>query len=116
MTTNNRMELMACIVGLSALKRPSSVVLYSDSKYVVDGITQGWAKGWQSKGWMRTKTEPAKNPDLWEQLLELCGKHDVRFQWVKGHDGNEGNERCDELAFKAASSNKLKVDEYYENL
>ena len=82
MTTNNRMELMARIVGLSSLKKPLSVILYCDSKYVVDEITRGWAKRWQSNGWMRTKTEPAVNSDLWEQLLELYGKHDVRFQWV----------------------------------
>jgi len=114
MTTNNRMELMACIVGLSALKKPLSVILFSDSKYVVDGITQGWAKRWQSNGWMRTKTEAAVNPDLWEQLLKLCGKHEVRFQWVKGHDGNEGNERCDELASKAALGSTLLKDDIYE--
>ena len=115
MTTNNRMELMACIVGLSALKNPSSsVILFSDSKYVVDGISQGWAKRWQSNGWMRNKTEPAINPDLWEQLLELCDKRDVRFLWVKGHDGNEGNERCDELANKAASGSTLLKDDVYE--
>jgi ribonuclease HI len=115
MTTNNRMELMACIVGLSALKKTSSfVILYSDSKYVVDGITKGWAKRWQSNGWMRTKTEPAINPDLWGQLLELCGKHDVRFQWVRGHAGNESNERCDELASKAASDDELLSDDIYE--
>ena len=115
MTTNNRMELMACIMGLSALKKPpSSVILFSDSQYVVNGITQGWAKGWQSKGWMRNKTEPAVNPDLWEQLLKLCGQHDVRFQWVRGHDGNEGNERCDELANKAALGSTLLKDDVYE--
>lgn len=114
MTTNNRMELMACIVGLSALKKPLSVILFSDSKYVVDGISKGWAKRWQSNGWMRTKTEPAVNPDLWEQLLKLCGKHDVRFQWVKGHAGNEGNERCDELASKAALGDQLQSDDIYE--
>ena len=114
LTTNNRMELMACIVGLSALKKPSSVILYSDSKYVVDGISKGWAKRWQSNGWMRTKTEPAINPDLWEQLLELCGKHDVEFKWVRGHAGNEGNERCDKLATKAALGDQLLSDDIYE--
>lgn len=114
MTTNNRMELMACIVGLSALKKPLSVILFSDSKYVVDGISKGWAKRWRSNGWMRTKTEPAVNPDLWEQLLKLCGKHDVRFQWVRGHAGNEGNERCDELASKAALGDQLQSDDIYE--
>jgi ribonuclease HI len=114
MTTNNRMELMACIVGLSALKKPLSVILYCDSKYVVDGISKGWAKRWQSNGWMRNKTEPAINPDLWEQLLKLSGKHEVSFQWVRGHAGNEGNERCDELATKAASGDKLLSDDVYE--
>jgi ribonuclease HI len=114
MTTNNRMELMACIVGLSELKKPLSAILFSDSKYVVDGISKGWAKRWQSNGWMRNKTEPAINPDLWEKLLKLCGKHDVSFQWVKGHAGNEGNERCDELATKAALDSKLLKDVIYE--
>ena len=114
MTTNNRMELMACIVGLSALKKPSSVVLYSDSQYAVNGITKGWAEGWQSNGWMKKNKEPAINPDLWKQLLELCGKHDVRFCWVKGHDGNEGNERCDELATKAAQGDELLSDDIYK--
>ena len=114
MTTNNRMELMACIVGLSALKKQLSVIIVSDSKYVVDGITQGWAKRWQSNGWMKNKTEPAVNPDLWEQLLELCGMHKVSFQWVKGHDGNEGNERCDALASKAALGSTLLKDDIYE--
>jgi hypothetical protein len=89
-------------------------ILFSDSKYVVNGITQGWAKRWQSNGWMRNKTEPAINPDLWEQLLELCSKHEVRFQWVKGHAGNEGNERCDNLASKAASGSTLLKDDIYE--
>jgi len=115
LTTNNRMELMACIVGLGSLKKGSSVILYSDSKYVVDGITKGWAVRWQANGWMRTKKEKAINPDLWEKLLVLCGKHDVQFKWVKGHAGNEGNERCDQLATAEAAKVGLPVDKAYEN-
>lgn len=115
LTTNNRMELMACIVGLGSLKKNSAVTLFSDSKYVVDGITKGWAKRWQSNGWMKNKRETAVNPDLWEKLLALCEKHDVEFRWVKGHAGNEGNERCDQLANAAAAKVGLPVDEVYEN-
>ena len=116
LTTNNRMELMACIVGLASLKKGSSVILYSDSKYVVDGITKGWAKRWQANGWMKNKKEAALNPDLWAKLLMLCEKHDVRFKWVKGHAGNEGNERCDQLATHEAAKEGLPVDEAYENI
>jgi ribonuclease HI len=115
LTTNNRMELMACIVGLGSLKKPSQTSLFSDSKYVVDGIAKGWAERWKSNGWMRTKKEKAINPDLWEKLLVLCGKHDVQFRWVKGHAGNEGNERCDQLANMESAKMKLPVDEVYEN-
>lgn len=114
LTTNNRMELLACIAGLSAIKNPASIVLHSDSKYVINGITKGWAEKWRANGWMRTKTEPAQNPDLWERLLQLCAKHDVQFKWVKGHAGIAGNERCDELATQAANGTKLAVDRVYE--
>ena len=113
-TTNNRMELLACIAGLGAIKKPSSIVLYSDSKYVVNGITKGWAKKWRANGWVKSNKEPALNPDLWDQLLKLCSKHDVTFQWVKGHAGIAGNERCDELATQAASGRNLAVDKLYE--
>jgi ribonuclease HI len=116
LTTNNRMELMACIVGLKALKRKLSVVLYSDSKYVVDGINKGWAKRWKANGWMRNKNDKAENADLWEQLLELCDKHDVTFKWVKGHAGIPENERCDRLAVKAASKRGLPPDKVYEGI
>ncbi len=115
-TTNNRMELMACIMGLKALKYPCSVKLYSDSQYVVNGIQKGWARRWKARGWMRTPEEPAENADLWSQLLELCEKHRVELVWVRGHAGNRGNERCDELAKQAAG--KLKgqlIDTAYEN-
>jgi len=97
-TTNNRMELSAVIAALEALKRPCAVTLTSDSKYVIDAIQKGWAKSWRAKGWMRNKNEKAKNPDLWERLLQLLEIHQVEFIWVKGHAGHPENERCDELA------------------
>lgn len=97
-TTNNRMELLAVITALEALKTPCDVDLYSDSKYVIDAIQKGWAVKWRSKNWMRTPKEPAKNPDLWERLLNLLDVHHVTFHWVKGHAQNENNNRCDELA------------------
>ncbi|NOY68789.1 MAG: ribonuclease HI [Deltaproteobacteria bacterium] len=112
-TTNNRMELLACIQGLASLDKPCRVTLYSDSKYVVDGITKGWAKRWKKNGWMRTKTDPAINPDLWERLLALCDTHDVSFVWVKGHAGNPENERCDRLANMAAMGKGLPEDKGY---
>jgi ribonuclease HI len=114
LTTNNRMELLACIVGLSALKEPCKVTLYSDSQYVVNGIEKGWAKRWQKKGWKRNKKKLAENVDLWSRLLELCEKHQVRFVWVKGHAENQENNRCDQLAGEAARSPSLMVDENYE--
>ena len=97
-TTNNRMEMMAAIAGLEALKEPCNVELYSDSKYLVDAIQQGWAFRWRQSNWMRNKKDPALNPDLWERLLLLLEKHRVSFHWVKGHAGNPENERCDALA------------------
>lgn len=103
-TTNNRMELTACIEGLNGLKKSSSVILVSDSRYVVNGIEKGWAKRWRAKGWMRTPNQPAENADLWQRLLDLCETHDVEFSWVKGHAGNPENERCDTLATQAAAA------------
>lgn len=100
-TTNNRMELTAAIVGLEALKERCAVTLYSDSKYLVDAIQQGWAVKWQSNNWMRTKKDKAQNPDLWQRLLELLEQHDVTLVWVKGHNGHPENERCDKLAVAA---------------
>ena len=97
-TTNNRMELTAVIKGLEALKEPCVVELYSDSKYVIDALEKGWAKGWKARGWVKSDKKPALNPDLWERLLELCGRHTVRLHWVKGHAENPYNNRCDELA------------------
>ncbi len=108
------MELLACIEGLSALKSTAEVVLFSDSSYVVDGITKGWAKRWQARGWMRTKTEKAENVDLWERLLALCAARQVEFRWVRGHAGDPDNERCDRLATRAASRKNLPPDENFE--
>ena len=97
-TTNNRMELSGVINALSALKYPCKVRLTTDSKYVVDGITKGWAQGWKKRGWKKSDGKPALNPDLWGQLLELLAVHDVEFCWIKGHAGHEEKERCDRLA------------------
>ena len=97
-TTNNRMELTAAIMGLSALKEPCKVRLVTDSKYVADGITKGWAESWQKNNWRKADKKPALNPDLWEKLLELIKTHDVTIEWVKGHAGHPENERCDRLA------------------
>ena len=96
-TTNNRMELTAAIMGLSALRERCEVTLYSDSKYLVDAINQGWLESWRAHGWRRGKEE-LKNADLWQQLNTLLSMHEVRFEWVKGHDGNPYNERCDQIA------------------
>ena len=104
MTTNNRMELLGAINGLEALKEPCNVILTSDSKYVVDCITKGWAKSWKAKGWKKGDGKPALNPELWDRLLALCDKHEVEFVWVKGHAGHPENERCDQLATAFADS------------
>ena len=101
-TTNNRMELSAAIAGLEALKTPCEVELWSDSKYLVDAITKGWARSWKAKGWKKSDGKPALNPDLWEKLLALLEIHNVNFVWVRGHNGHEYNERCDQLAVSAA--------------
>ena len=97
-TTNNRMELTAVIRGLEQLKEPCIVELYSDSKYVIDGLEKGWAEGWKKRGWIKSDKKPALNPELWDRLLELVHIHDVRYHWVKGHAHNPKNNRCDELA------------------
>lgn len=97
-TTNNRMELLGVISGLEALKTRCCVKLYTDSKYVVEAVVNGWAKSWKAKGWKRKDGKPAKNPELWERLLQLLEKHEVEFIWIKGHDGHPENERCDALA------------------
>ena len=114
LTTNNRMEIFAAIAGLEALKSPCKVKLYSDSRYLVDAMTQGWARKWQENGWWRNKKEKATNVDLWERLLALCDKHQVEFEWVKGHAGLGANERCDELSMSALKQPDLPMDDGYE--
>lgn len=98
MTTNNRMELTAVIRGLEALKEPCRVTVTTDSRYVVDGIEKGWAKGWRARGWVKSDKKPALNPELWGRLLDLLDQHEVTFRWIKGHAGHPENERCDQLA------------------
>jgi ribonuclease HI len=113
-TTNNRMEIMAAIAGLEALKDPCHVTLYSDSKYLVDAMTLGWVVRWKANGWRRNKKDMAVNVDLWERLLEVCQRHEVRFQWVRGHAGHPENEACDALANQAAARHDLLSDPGYE--
>ncbi len=112
-TTNNRMEMMACIKALELLKEPCDVTIYSDSKYLVDSITKGWARRWQANNWKRNKKDKAENIDLWEVLLEQLDKHQVVFQWVKGHSGHPENERCDEMVKEAAAQENLPEDTGY---
>ncbi|MCD7956595.1 MAG: ribonuclease HI [Lachnospiraceae bacterium] len=109
-TTNNRMELMAAIVGLEALNRPCEVELYSDSQYLINAFNQHWLDGWIKRNWMRNKTDPVKNVDLWKRLLAAAGPHRITWHWVKGHDGHPENERCDRLATSAADGGDLIED------
>lgn len=97
-TTNNRMELTAVIEALSRLKEPCEVTLITDSKYVSDGLSKGWAESWKRNGWKKSDKKPALNPDLWDELLKLCAVHKVTVQWVKGHASHPENERCDKMA------------------
>ena len=113
-TTNNRMELMACIAALEYLQVPTAVALHSDSAYVVNGIRLGWARGWRSRGWVKADGRPALNPDLWQRLLDLTARHDAVFVKVKGHAGIAHNERCDRLANAALRRRDLPADESYE--
>ncbi len=105
-TTNNRMELTAVIEALSKLKEPCEVTLWTDSKYVSDGLSKGWAESWKRNGWKKADRKPALNPDLWEELLTLYNKHSVTIQWIKGHASHPENERCDRMA--VAEWEKLK--------
>ena len=109
-TTNNRMELMAAIVGLEALTKPCDVTLYSDSKYLTDAFNAGWVDNWIKNNWKSASKQPVKNPELWKRLLEAKKPHKVTFVWVKGHDGHEFNERCDKLATNAADGDNLIED------
>lgn len=110
LTTNNRMELLAVIVGLEKLKNPNmKVLVVSDSKYVIDSVVKGWVFGWEKKGFVGKK-----NPDLWKRFLKIYRKHQVDFKWVKGHNSHPQNERCDELAVMASMLPKLSIDVFYE--
>lgn len=113
-TTNNRMEVLAVIKGLEALKERCRVNIYSDSKYVVDAVSKGWAKKWKANGWKKADKTKALNVDLWERLLSLLEYHEVNFIWVKGHADNKENERCDFLARMAIESGNLGEDKNYE--
>ena len=103
-TSNNRMELMAAIIGLEKLNRPCDVDLYSDSKYLIDAHNQHWIDNWKKKGWRPAGKAPVKNRELWERLLKAEAPHNINWHWVKGHDGHPGNERCDKLATEAADA------------
>ncbi len=114
LTTNNRMEIMAVIVGLQVLKQRCAVTVCTDSQYVADGMTKGWVQRWRANGWRKNKQEKALNPDLWGQLLDLCGEHEVEFVWLRGHAGQAENERCDALSVEAAQGNDLPDDVGFE--
>ena len=114
-TTNNRMELLAVIDALQSLKIPCCVDIYSDSKYVTDAINQKWLEGWVSKNWKLNTKNPAKNIDLWQKYLAIQKEHDIKFIWVKGHNDNEFNEKCDKLAVMARSNTELEEDKGYES-
>ncbi len=113
-TTNNRMELMAAIVGLEALVRSCRVELFSDSKYLTDAFNQHWIDGWLKRGWKKADKSPVKNVDLWQRLLKAMEPHQVNYHWIKGHDGHPENERCDRLATAAADGEDLLEDEGLE--
>jgi len=112
-TTNNRMELMAAIAALEMLKEPCDVNLHSDSKYLVDAMTKGWLEGWKKRGWRKSDRKPVLNQDLWRRLEAATSGHEITWNWVKGHAGNELNERCDELVHEAIDAGKLIVDQGY---
>ena len=113
LTTNNRMELLACIAGLEALTSECSVTITTDSQYVVNAIDKGWLDRWQGRGWRKSDNKPVENVDLWKRLLGLLEKHRVNFKWIRGHSGHQENERCDQLAKAAASREDLADDPGY---
>tara|TARA_B100000530_G_scaffold318370_1_gene250061 strand:+ start:1083 stop:1544 length:462 start_codon:yes stop_codon:yes gene_type:complete len=109
-TTNNRMELLAVIIGLESLKyKPSNVTIFSDSKYVIDSIEKKWVFNWEKKNF-----KGKKNHDLWKRLLEIYREHEIKFRWIKGHNNHPQNERCDFLALQSAKGSSLGIDEFYE--
>ena len=112
-TTNNRMEILAVIKALEELKEPCNIDIFSDSQYVCNAVNKGWAKKWKNNNWMKNKKEKALNSDLWERFLNLLERHNANFIWVKGHNGNEENEKCDKLAVLAIEKNILNCDQKY---
>ena len=114
LTTNNRMEMLAVIEALRSLKDRCAVKLHSDSQYVINAIEKGWAAKWKANGWMRNKKDKAVNPDLWQQMLDLCKQHKVEFIWVRGHSGNVENEHCAVLALAASQQRNLPAHDVYE--
>jgi ribonuclease HI len=116
LTTNNRMEILAAVAALETLKQKCRIILHSDSQYVVNAISQGWAVRWRANNWRRNRKDMAQNPDLWDRLLQCTERHQVAFRWVKGHAGNPENERCDELAMAAAKGAILAIDAGYEKV
>lgn len=113
LTTNNRMEIMGALIALETLPEKCKVVLYSDSQYLVNSVMKGWVKRWRSKGWNRKQGKKVPNSDLWERMLQLCVRHQVEFRWIRGHDANVENERCDRLAESAARKPDLPIDTGY---
>ena len=113
-TTNNRMELMAIIQGLKSLKKTCNVHIYTDSRYIHDALNKGWLNGWQKNGWRTADKKPVKNQDLWREILSLINIHKVKFNWIPGHAGQKENERCDQLAKKAAKGQDLPLDSGYK--
>lgn len=109
-TTNNQMELLAVIVGLESLKKPCSVKIVSDSKYVVDSIEKGWLDNWIARGWRKSDNKPVPNTELWKRLVEAMRPHEIKLEWIKGHAGHEFNERCDRLAVEAYKKEELKPE------
>ena len=111
LTTNNRMELLAVIIGLEAIKKNNQkIIITSDSKYVIDSVEKGWVFNWEKNGFKKKK-----NPDLWKRFLEVYRKHEIKFKWIRGHSGHTQNEQCDQLAVDASDNLDLHVDEYFEN-
>jgi len=113
-TTNNRMELMAAIVGLESLTEPCEVELHSDSRYLIDALTKNWIKGWQAKGWKTSANQAVKNQDLWQRLTAAAATHKVAWKWVRGHAGHAENECCDQLAVAAATARDLLPDQGFQ--
>jgi ribonuclease HI len=116
LTTNNRMEMTAAIEALRALEGRHVAFIYTDSRYLADAMAKGWAKKWRANGWRRTRSSRALNPDLWQELLDLCAHHEVAFFWIPGHSGNPENSRCDRLSVAAAKQKGLPADTVYEQV